>query len=149
VSDAERIIEQVIREFPFCDYELPDADRTAASRDVQWPARLAEAIGAALSEPGITPQEPTVRAVEGRTGPEAIQWTGDNLQAVQGFLGDAYDKLRGGIQPRDPYMLWFWTKSRTAADGPTGQTYDFVKPGEWIERYEHSRDGVAFRKRVR
>lgn len=53
------------------------------------------------------PQERPERAAEPLSGPRAIRWTGDNDEAVQGFLGERYEKVRDGLDENDPRVVWF------------------------------------------
>lgn len=86
-----------------------------------------------MENPEETPQESAEEAQASRDGATALQWTGDNLEAIKDLLGDAYDRTRGGLQADDPIVVWFWTKpkaeltSRTAVMGR-------AQPGDWIIR---------------
>lgn len=84
-------------------------------------------------------------AAEAPRGPEAIRWTGDNDEAVQGFLGSRFEGIRGGLQDDDPRVLWF-------RSGVVIGYLSWARPGDWLVRQddrvstvtdEHYRSGTA------
>jgi hypothetical protein len=80
------------------------------------------------------PRQRPESPAEGSAEPEAIQYTGDNLQAVRDWLGDAYEKTRGGLQHDDPVVVWFDPAYgiRSGFRPRTGSAC--VRPGQWLVR---------------
>lgn len=68
-------------------------------------------------------------AAEAPRGPEAIRWTGDNDEAVQGFLGPRFEGIRGGPQDDDPRVLWF-------RSGAMIGYLSWARPGDWLVRQD-------------
>lgn len=71
------------------------------------------------------PQERPERAAEATGGPRAIRWTGDNDEAVRGFLGARYEKIRGGLQDYGPRVVWFRNND------PHGYL-SWARAGDWL-----------------
>lgn len=81
------------------------------------------------------PLERPERAADGLMEVESIQYTPDRLQAVRDWLGDAYDKVRGGLSEDDPLVVWF-DPSYGADHGDAGCRTHLarVSPGQWLVR---------------
>lgn len=74
------------------------------------------------------PEDPLERpesAAEATGGPRAIRWTGDNDEAVRGFLGARYEKIRGGLQDYGPRVVWFRNND------PHGYL-SWARAGDWL-----------------
>lgn len=71
------------------------------------------------------PRQRPESPAEGSAEPEAIQYTGDNLQAVRDWLGDAYEKTRGGLQHDDPVVVWF-------RNGDLHGYLSWARAGDWL-----------------
>lgn len=76
------------------------------------------------------PQERSERAAEGPGEPEVLRWTGDNEEAVRDFLGDRYEKIRGGLDENDPLVVWF----RSGSSGSSRAYLSWARPGSWLVR---------------
>lgn len=115
------IIDDVVRRFPMHMY--------GRVSDAEWRTDLVAALKIGLGL-GDDAQEGAQSAAEGRSESEAIQYTGDNLQAVKHWLGDSLEAVRGGLGPGDPQVVWFWRdKNNKSWDS---HPYDRAVPGDWI-----------------
>lgn len=121
----------------FTEAEALALARRLAPRMTYRGRTVADALGEMKREipfpaPESAPEAPKASGV--------ILWTGKNLEAVQSFLGTAYDRVENGG------LLRFWCLPKLPNDGLTRIVFDSAEPGQAVERYIHPRDGIAYRK---
>lgn len=58
---------------------------------------------------------------------DQIEYTGDNEKQVAEWLGDAYEKTRGGLQEDDPRVIWFRPQNNSGF-------LNWARPGDILTR---------------